>query len=42
MPSGMDKVLKEHFDRFMALGKLPPELSALPEMKGYSLFSDAE
>ena len=42
LPSGMDKVLKEHFDRFMALGKLPPELSALPEMKGYSLFSDAE
>ena len=26
LPSGMDKVLKEHFDRFMSQGKLPPEI----------------
>jgi CRISPR/Cas system-associated exonuclease Cas4 (RecB family) len=26
LPSGMDKVLKEHFDRFMEKGLLPPEL----------------
>src|SRR3989344_8415650 len=26
LPSGMDKVLKEHFDRFMEQGTLPPEL----------------
>ncbi|MEW6036330.1 MAG: PD-(D/E)XK nuclease family protein [Candidatus Micrarchaeota archaeon] len=29
LPSGMDKILKEHFDRFRAAGKLPPELSKL-------------
>ena len=29
LPSGMDKVLKEHFDRFMKKGKLPPELNSL-------------
>ncbi len=26
LPNGMDKVLKEHFDRFMRKGQLPPEL----------------
>ena len=39
LPSGMDKILKEHFDRFMKKGKLPPELKNL---KGYTLFSDEE
>ena len=29
LPSGMDKVLKEHFDRFMKKGELPPELQKL-------------
>lgn len=29
LPSGMDKILKEHFDRFMKLGALPPELRTL-------------
>ena len=29
LPSGMDKILKEHFDRFMKDGKLPPELKKL-------------
>ena len=26
LPSGMDKILKEHFDKFMEKGELPPEL----------------
>ncbi|MBU2639167.1 MAG: PD-(D/E)XK nuclease family protein [Nanoarchaeota archaeon] len=39
LPSGMDKVLKEHFDRFMEKNKLPPELN---ELKGYKLFNDKE
>ena len=29
LPSGMDKVLKEHFDYFMKRGELPPELKQL-------------
>ncbi len=29
LPSGMDKILKEHFDRFMKKGELPPELKEL-------------
>ena len=29
LPSGMDKILKEHFDRFMKRGELPPELQKL-------------
>jgi CRISPR/Cas system-associated exonuclease Cas4 (RecB family) len=28
----MDKILKEHFDAFRALGKLPPELSSLDDV----------
>ena len=39
LPSGMDKILKEHFDRFMEKNQLPPELN---ELKGYKLFSDKE
>lgn len=39
LPSGMDKILKEHFDRFMRKGELPPELS---ELNGYKLFDDEE
>ncbi|MBI2106065.1 PD-(D/E)XK nuclease family protein, partial [Candidatus Woesearchaeota archaeon] len=38
LPSGMDKILKEHFDRFMSQGKLPPELK---EIKDCKLFDDA-
>lgn len=43
LPSGMDKVLKVHFDRFMSKGLLPPEL-AKEECVGGSckLFSDKE
>ena len=43
LPSGMDKILKEHFDRFRDKGKLPPELNK-SECKhdGCSLFNDKE
>ena len=39
LPSGMDKILKEHFDRFMSQGILPPELK---EIKDCKLFDDQE
>ena len=39
LPSGMDKILKVHFDFFMKKRELPPELS---ELKGYKLFDDEE
>ena len=42
LPSGMDKTLKEHFDRFMEKGKLPPELRELKGMEKYKLFNDKE
>ena len=38
LPSGMDRVLKEHFDNFRKKGKLPPEL----KLKGIKLFNDEE
>lgn len=37
LPSGMDRVLKSHFDYFMKKSSLPPELQALSHMQ---LFSD--
>jgi len=40
LPSGMDKILKVHFDKFMEKGELPPELA---ELNGdVKLFDDAE
>ncbi|MFC1786806.1 PD-(D/E)XK nuclease family protein [Halobacteriota archaeon] len=39
LPSGMDKILKEHFDRFIDREELPPELQELKEVK---LFDDKE
>lgn len=40
LPSGMDKVLKEHFDSFMRKGELPP---ALQQLNGkIKLFDDEE
>lgn len=39
LPSGMDRILKSHFDRFRDKGTLPPELKNL---KGVSLFGDKE
>tara|TARA_Y100000310_G_C20641224_1_gene794032 strand:+ start:1226 stop:1885 length:660 start_codon:yes stop_codon:yes gene_type:complete len=39
LPSGMDKILKEHFDNYMKKGKLPPELKVLKDIK---LFDNEE
>src|SRR3989338_7521724 len=39
LPSGMDKVLKEHFDSFQQKGQLPPELNKL---KDVALFENKE
>ena len=37
LPSGMDRILKIHFDSFRDRGKLPPELK---ELEGVKLFDD--
>ncbi len=42
LPSGMDAILKIHFDRFMEKGKLPPELAKNAECKGLKLFDDID
>lgn len=42
LPSGMDLILKKHFDRFAKKNELPPELRNLKECKGFKLFSDFE
>ncbi|MFH1682882.1 MAG: hypothetical protein ABIA37_03725, partial [Candidatus Woesearchaeota archaeon] len=39
LPSGMDRILKEHFDSFMRKQQLPPELQ---QLKGYQLFDNEE
>jgi hypothetical protein len=39
LPSGMDRILKKHFDSFRDRGLLPPELQKLKNIK---LFSNAE
>ncbi|MBS3126348.1 PD-(D/E)XK nuclease family protein [Candidatus Woesearchaeota archaeon] len=39
LPSGMDRILKVHFDSFRDKNELPPELKKL---KGVRLFSDIE
>lgn len=41
LPSGMDKILKEHFDRFMEKNELPPELKS-SNINDYKLFNDKE
>jgi len=41
LPNGMDKVLKEHFDRFMEKGELPPEIKE-SDCKDCKLFDDKE
>ncbi|MEM3408160.1 MAG: hypothetical protein QXT40_01430 [Candidatus Micrarchaeia archaeon] len=38
LPSGMDRILKEHFDRFRDRGELPPELRNRECMRDCSLF----
>ena len=41
LPSGMDKILKEHFDRF--IGKsLPPEICSNGECEGMRLFGEGK
>ena len=40
LPSGMDKILKLHFDRFRDAGKLPPELKEFDE--DTRLFANSE
>lgn len=43
LPSGMDAVLKKHFDRFMEKGQLPPELKGKECDDGVcTLFNDKE
>jgi len=40
LPSGMDKILKEHFNKFMEKGQLPPELCENQECENMKLFND--
>lgn len=40
LPSGMDRILKIHFDKFRDQNKLPPELDKNKECKECSLFND--
>lgn len=42
LPSGMDSILKTHFDKFMKKGVLPPELCENKECKDMKLFDDEE
>jgi len=42
LPSGMDKILKEHFDKFMEKGQLPPELCDNKQCDKMKLFNDHE
>ena len=45
LPSGMDSILKAHFDRFMEKGGLPPELCNLAnkkECENLKLFDDKD
>lgn len=42
LPSGMDRILKIHFDKFRAKKQLPPELCENSECEGMRLFDDKE
>lgn len=42
LPNGIDRILKEHFDRFMERGGFPPELREQDGIDGCSLFNDKE
>jgi len=42
LPSGMDRILKHHFDKFMEKGKMPPELCEDKTCKGLKLFDNIE
>lgn len=40
LPSGMDGILKTHFDKFMRKGELPPEIKNHHHTQGLKLFDD--
>jgi hypothetical protein len=40
LPGGMDGLIKKYFDKYRALGKLPPELDG--KLDGVELFQDGE
>ena len=40
LPSGMDKILKTHFDKFMRKGLLPPEIKDHHHTRGLKLFDN--
>ena len=42
LPSGMDRILKIHFDKFRERGELPPELCENKICKNMKLFDDKE
>ena len=42
LPNGMDRVLKQHFDRFAKENKMPPEICTNSECDGMKLFDDFE
>ena len=42
LPSGMDRILKQHFDRFMEKGELPPELCDNDHCNNLKLFDNKE
>jgi hypothetical protein len=42
LPSGMDAILKTHFNKFMEKGQLPPELCGNGECKNMTLFNNHE
>ena len=42
LPSGMDRILKIHFDKFRDKGELPPEICENGKCKGMKLFDDKE
>ncbi len=42
LPSGIDRILKTHFDKFMKKGELPPELRENGLAKGVKLFENEE
>ncbi len=42
LPSGMDRILKQHFDKFMKKGLLPPELCNHDHCKNLKLFNNED
>lgn len=42
LPSGIDKVLKEHFDEYRKNDALPPEIGICRDMEDYELFGTDE